>query len=98
MESWWGSGLLYSHVVAKAWADDAFRAKLKSKPKKVLEENGIVLPKEIKVTIDETAQDVTYKLADHTLILPLPGRPADLDQQTLSNVLDNWPDCCFIFC
>ncbi|MCP3943439.1 MAG: NHLP leader peptide family natural product precursor [Desulfobacteraceae bacterium] len=55
----------YGKLVAKAWDDDDFKAKLLSDPKKIFKENGIEVPENMAVNIVENKKDVV------NLVLPL---------------------------
>jgi hypothetical protein len=94
MFQWWKeSGALYSQIVAKSWADDAFAHTFIAHPRKVLADHGITVPEgvQVKVVAGETDLVVRADPPPGTLELPLPGRPADLDQASLQKVLKYWP-------
>jgi len=66
-------------IVAKAWKDPAFASRLKSDPKAVLQEHGINLPKNTKVTVLENTDKVIH--------LAVPPRPSgQLDDEHLKQV------------
>jgi len=54
----------YGKVVAKAWADANFKAKLLADPKTVLKENGVEIPDDVEFRIVENTDKVVH------LILP----------------------------
>jgi hypothetical protein len=56
-------------VIAKAWADDAFKQKLLSDPASTLKKEGLELPPGVEVRVVECTDDVYY--------LVLPPKPAD---------------------
>lgn len=64
-----GRKLLEAEIIARAWEDDAFRAKLETDPAAALAEAGLPVPqgRKIKVTTE----------APGTLTLPLPQTPAE---------------------
>jgi len=71
-EKTWGK------MVAKAWSDQAFKARLLADPAAVLKEHGMEVP-----------ADVTIKVLDHSakvshLILPAP--PEELSEEFLQQV------------
>ena len=73
----WRAG--YGKVVAKAWSDEAFKAKLLSDPHAALSEAGIEVPKGITVKVVENTGDTTY------LVLPVP--PEDLARRSSTRSL-----------
>ncbi|MCP3943441.1 MAG: NHLP leader peptide family natural product precursor [Desulfobacteraceae bacterium] len=48
----------YGKLVAKAWDDDDFKAKLLSDPKKIFKENGIEVPENMRINIVENKKDL----------------------------------------
>jgi hypothetical protein len=78
----------YGKVVARAWRDPAFKAKLKADPEAALKEAGVALPAGLKVTVVEnTAQHF------HLILPPKPS--AELSDQQLDKVagggfVENW--------
>lgn len=50
----------WSQIVARAWADDAFKERLLSEPKAVLREHGLEVAPEISVKIVEDTQQVRH--------------------------------------
>jgi len=75
------AGALYARIVAKAWADDAFRQQLLAHPNKVLSEHGFELADyvEVKVVSEGSAPVLEF---------PLPPRPANLDAHTVNSILE----------
>ena len=67
----------YGQVVAKAWADPAFKTRLLSDTTAVLREHGIELSSDVEVRVIEEKEKVVH--------LPLPLRPtgAELSQEQL---------------
>lgn len=54
---------LFSKIVAKAWADEAFKQRLLAHPVETLRAEGAAVPDGVRVTIVEnTADDVTLVL------------------------------------
>ena len=60
----------WAKVIAQAWIDEEFKAKLLADPKTVLREEGIEFPESIKVNIIEAKED--------ELNLTLPLKPEGL--------------------
>jgi len=57
------SGSLYSKIVAKAWADEAFKRRLFEHPVETLRAEGATVPDGMRVTIVEnTPEAVTFVL------------------------------------
>jgi hypothetical protein len=54
----------YGKIVAKAWADEAFKKRLISDPRIVLKENGIDAPEGVEFTVVESTRKRVY------LVLP----------------------------
>lgn len=59
----------YGQLVAKAWADDSFKARLLAEPAAVLQEEGISLPEGVELRAVENTDKVMY--------LTLPPKPSD---------------------
>ena len=53
-------------VIAKAWADPAFKERLKGNPKRVLTEMGVETPEGVEIEVMENTAEKTY------LTLPTP--------------------------
>ena len=69
----------YARAVARAWSDDAFKAKLKSNPRAALTEYGVELPAGLKVEVVENTGDRLH------LVLPPPPE-GDLSEQDLEKI------------
>ena len=69
----------YGKVVAKAWADEDFKAKLLADPKTVLKANGLAIPQDVELRVVENTDKVVY--------LILPPEPAEqLSEEELERV------------
>jgi hypothetical protein len=70
----------YGQIVAKAWADPSFKARLLNDAKTVLSEHGITMPADVEVRIIEDQDKVVH--------LPLPRQPSgeELSEDQLANV------------
>ena len=60
----------WGQLVAKAWADPAFKAKLLADPAAVLKEHKLIVPAGLKIVVVENTEKVLH------LTLPLPPAPA----------------------
>jgi uncharacterized metal-binding protein YceD (DUF177 family) len=60
----------WAKVIAQAWVDEDFKAKLLADPKAVLKEEGIEFPENIKLNLTEAKED--------ELNLTLPLKPPDV--------------------
>ena len=60
----------YSKLVAKAWADEDFKAKLISNPTGVMKENGMFVPEGVEFKVMEEPANTRY--------LVLPKKPAEM--------------------
>ncbi len=71
---------VYSKVVAKAWSDEAFKAKLMNDPHAALNEAGVEIPAEVTVKVAENTAD--------TIHLVLPQAPVEgvLSDENLEKV------------
>jgi hypothetical protein len=77
-----GQSRLWSKVVAKAWADEAYKNKLKSDPAAVLKAEGLAVPEGVQLTVVENTASLTH------LVLPaLPSEAANLDEAALGERL-----------
>jgi hypothetical protein len=52
-------------VVAKAWSDSAYLAKLRANPSAVLAEEGIAVPHNVKVKLVEDTGDTAHVVLPH---------------------------------
>lgn len=71
-------GRRFSHIVARAWADDEFRKRLAHEPEAVLADYQIRHPKGTKVRIVENTPDVIH------LVLPVASGDPVSSSETLS--------------
>ncbi|WP_223622226.1 NHLP leader peptide family RiPP precursor [Microbacterium sp. EST19A] len=68
----------YAKIIAKAWADDGFRARLIADPGATLLAEGVELPAGKSIVINEDTADV--------INLTLPARPSELSDDALDSV------------
>ncbi len=74
----------YQQLIAKCWADDAFKQKLLADPAGTLKAEGMAVPEEVIVRVFEnTSQDFT---------LVIPPRPTDLSDEELENTVGGYFD------
>jgi hypothetical protein len=57
-------------VIAKAWADEAFKQRLISQPSETLREEGVDTPPDVELCVVESTDKLVY--------LILPPRPTDM--------------------
>lgn len=80
---------IYGKIVAKAWADEEFKARLLSDTMVVLKENGVDTPDGVEIKIiEDTDKVIHYKL---------PPSPVEreLTDEDLKNVAGGyWCDAC----
>ena len=68
----------YGQLIAKAWTDEAFKARLKADPKAAMKEVGMDVPEGVEIEVVESTQEKAY--------LVIPPKPVgelsdeDLDQ------------------
>ncbi len=73
-------------LIAKCWADEAFKQKLLADPATVLKAEGIEVPPGVKVqAVENTAQQFT---------LVIPPKPDELSDEALDGVAGGWCDAC----
>jgi hypothetical protein len=68
----------FAKVIEKAWADEAFKARLVASPVDVLKESGIDVPAGMQVKVVENTADVRYFV--------LPAQPDQLSDNDLDKV------------
>ena len=69
----------YGKVVAKAWGDEDFKAKLLADPMTVLKENGLAIPEDVEFRVVENTDKIVH------LILP-PEPAGQLSEEELELV------------
>jgi hypothetical protein len=67
----------WSQIVARAWADAAFKARLLSNPTEVLKEYGLAAPAGLTLKVHENTDKVV------NLVLPIKPAPAELSEEEL---------------
>jgi nitrile hydratase alpha subunit len=73
-------------IVARAWADEGFRARLKSDPRAdVAEETGITVPEPVQIEVLEETPDKAY--------LVIPTNRTEISDEELS-LAGGYPDPC----
>ncbi|NCC36243.1 MAG: NHLP leader peptide family natural product precursor [Chloroflexia bacterium] len=66
----------YQQLIAKCWADEAFKQQLLADPAGTLQAEGMAVPEGVTVrVVENTAQDIT---------LVIPPRPAQLSDEQMS--------------
>jgi hypothetical protein len=70
----------WRQLVARAWTDPAFKAKLLADPAAVLKANGLSIPPGITVKVVENTDKVVH------LVLPIRSAPQELSDAELSEV------------
>jgi hypothetical protein len=67
---------MWAQVVARAWADEAFEARLIANPTAVLREAGLDVPEETDVQVHWATEQSEGKATDQRAHLVLPPKPA----------------------
>ena len=75
----------FGKLVAKAWADEEFKAKLLSEPMMVLQENEITIPDGVEVKVIENTDTTIH------LILPAASVEEELSDDDLDSVSGGHP-------
>ena len=73
----------YGKIIARAWRDQAFKAKLIANPGAILKDAGVTVPAGVTVTVVENT--------DTHVHLVLPPKPTEqLSDEALDNVAAGW--------
>jgi hypothetical protein len=75
----WQDAKKHGRLVAKAWADPAFKERLLAHPAAVLSEQGFDVPAGVEVRVVEDAdptQTATFEESENVLYFGLPAQPA----------------------
>lgn len=80
MEASTGDGAAFGKVIASAWSDDAYKARLVADPKAVLTEAGIELEDGVDVQVVEDTASVRH------LVLPAAPAEGELSEDALEQV------------
>ncbi len=76
----------YGKVVAKAWGDHDFKAKLLADPMTVLKENGLDFPEDVELRVVEKTDKIVH--------LNLPPKPEEpLSEEELERVAGGLSEC-----
>ena len=82
----------WGKVIANAWEDDAYKARLLDDPRTVLVEAGVDVPAGVTITVSEQSPDQVH--------LTLPPKPDDEDMELDDARLEaaaggDWHWCCW---
>lgn len=83
---------LTGQIVAKCWADDAYKARLLAEPEKVLAEEGLSLPAGVRCQVVENTPVVLH------LVLPAKPAEGELTDESLNGVAGGTYYCCLSGC
>ena len=56
-------------IIAKAWADEAFKKQLETNPAEVLKQAGLPVPKNQKIEVVSNTEEVMYLHSKHTMMI-----------------------------
>jgi hypothetical protein len=83
---------MFGDLMAKAWKDEAFKAKLLADPVKAMLDEGIPVPPGVKIQMHENTENVTHFV--------LPPKPlAEISDEQLERIAGgstggcDWADC-----
>jgi hypothetical protein len=82
-EEWHQWGVQIAQIIAKAWVDDAFKARFMAAPVEVLAEHGLIVPSDVTVKVNENS--TTWSLSGPGIVradtyeIPLPPKPSGDD-------------------
>ena len=71
----------YAHIVAKCWADPAFKAKLMANTNATLAAEGVDVPAGIEVRVVENSANVVY------VVLPAPPAEGELSDEDMTSIV-----------
>ena len=102
---WKEIGSSVSQLIARAWLDPKFKEQLIADPLKTLEGEGIEIPPDVAVIIDQSIDNWSIGLEGDSVVwrIPLPPKPTDFSEEhlsawTRSNVTPEltamMPNCC----
>ena len=74
----------YGQLIAKAWTDEEFKARLLADPKAAMKEVGMDVPEGMEVEVVESTQEKAY------LVIPAKPGPGELSDEDLDNVAGGW--------
>ena len=74
----------YQQLIAKCWADEAFKQRLLANPVETLKNEGFEVPEGVQVQVVENTAQV------FTLVIPAP--PTDLSDEDLDGAAGGWCD------
>ena len=77
----------YGQLIAKAWTDEDFKARLKADPKAALKEVGMDVPEGVEIEVVESTQEKAY------LVIP-PKPVGELSDEDLDKVAGGELFCC----
>lgn len=72
--------LAYAKVMARAWSDDAYKARLQEDPASVLKDAGIDIPPDINLKVVENTSSIRH------IVLPAPPPEGELAEEDLERV------------
>ena len=76
-------GKQYGQLVAKAWSDEGFKARLLANPKAAMAEVGMDAPEGVEIEVVESTQEKAY------LVIP-PKPVGELSDEDLDKVSGGW--------
>ena len=79
-------GKQYGQLVAKAWSDEGFKARLLANPKAAMAEVGMDAPEGVEIEVVESTQEKAY------LVIP-PKPDGELSDEDLDKVAGGGKDC-----
>ncbi|OKH31950.1 hypothetical protein NIES2119_27365 [[Phormidium ambiguum] IAM M-71] len=102
---WKEIGSRVSQLIARAWLEEEFQGRLIADPRATLEGEGIEIPPDVAVIIDQSIDNWSIGLEGDSVVwrIPLPPKPTDFSEEQLSawtrgNVTPEltamMPNCC----
>ena len=77
----------YAQIVAKCWADPAFKSKLLVNTNATLTAEGVNIPSGVEVRVVENSAQVVY------VVLPAPPAEGEIAEEDMSNVVGANTNC-----
>jgi len=78
----------YQQLIAKCWADEAFKQRLLANPAETLKNEGLEVPEGVQVQVVEDTPQV--------INLVIPARPTDLSDEDLGGVAGGYWGSCMV--
>lgn len=91
-DDWQDSKNTVCKMIAKSWMDSKYRERFIAQPKELLKEEGVLLPEEVEVKVDESLSytvqiEIIFDSNRVVYTIGLPPKPADVTEYKLNEAL-----------